>query len=902
MALIQRSISPDAGFLAAAAQSISEFARENELTPADLSSLQVILPNLKLANDLAQTLRATVDGPILLPHMATLSGMVEAWLPRFNPVSDARRQLILHSQLRGRNWFDESLLWDVVAELTGLFDALTEHAVKLPADEAALLRQLEQAFELNDSAALAFEARLVNTLWLAEAQGQPSHVAACLLACRMWMEALRQPLVVVAEERDAGLLQGQLEDLAQRLPVLLLCPDRGLSQGGLAGILNAAWPLAGSPEETQALHERAQALAPEAMTEASESLGLVSADSLEGLAQAVADQVLEWAHAGREKIALIALDRLAARRARALLERDGVLVQDETGWKMSTTRAAAVVDAWLEVLASDAYHRSLVDLLRAPMLFADMADEQRAAAGLAVEELITETGVASGLERLLREAAGQPLAASVLTRLGDARALMQTNRPASISEWLQRLRSSLDALGALPCFARDNAGRAWLEWHEMRLGELTGETAVFSFTSWRHWFNRQMDSSLYRDESIDSPVIMTHLAATRLRCFDGVILVGADAEHMVPGAQPVWLTHSALRRSLGLPPLEAALAQQREDIAGLMLGSGQTLIAWQSRNRGEELMPAPEISMLISTLSAGGKDAVVRRHGAWNVPPSDIVFDRHLPSPQVPRQRIPDQLSASAMHNLLTCPYRYFARYILRLDEQDVLSEAMEKSDFGNQLHDMLNKFHQKYPHLIDQESTVLLQTLETMTEEAFAAVVERNFQDHAWRLRWRSRLSAYIAWQCEREREGWIWAGGEIERRRDMVLGNGEMLRLKGRIDRMDTASHEGQKQVALLDYKTRGMASLRNQAQDPDDVQLAFYALLNDMDVAEAGYVALDDQSVGMARIAEPQARAASLEACIRACFEGMHAGQGMTAQGTPGNCAYCEMRGVCRKEWLA
>lgn len=902
MPLIQRSISPGAGFLAEAARHMHEFAQARHLAPADLSSLQVILPNLKLANDLAQALRASVSGPVLLPHMATLSGMVEAWLPQFDAVADARRQLILHAQLRSRNWFDESLLWDVVAELTGLFDTLTEHAVKLPDDEQELLQQLAQAFELNDSAALAFEARLVNTLWLAEAQGKPSRLSARVLACQAWMRQLQHPLVVVAEERDAGLLQGTLEALAQDLPVLLLCPDRALAQGELAEVLTAAWPLAGSEAVSQALFERAERLAGTQIEKARACLGMVSADSLEGLAQAVADQVLEWAHAGRQNIALIALDRLAARRARALLERDGVLVQDETGWKMSTTRAAAVVDAWLEVLASDAYHRALIDLLRAPMLFADLSENQHAAACLAVEQLVAETSVASGLERLLKEAGKLPSAFAILSRLKDARAVMQLGKAASISEWLQRLHESLEVLGALRSFEGDNAGRAWLEWHEMRQAELAGETAAFSFTSWRHWFNRQMDSSLFRDESIDSPVIMTHLAATRLRCFDGVILVGADAEHMVPGTQPVWLAHSGLRRSLGLPPLDSALAQQREDIAGLMLSAGQTLVAWQSRNRGEELMPAPEISMLISTLGAQGKNSGVRRHIARNVALSTDAGEAHVSAPSVPQARIPAQLSASAMQTLLSCPYRYFARYVLRLDELDVLSEAMEKSDFGNQLHDMLKEFHQRFPVLQAEEPAALLAALEAMTETAFAEVVERNFQDHAWRLRWRSRLSAYIGWQCKREQEGWKWLDGEVERRRDLALSNGHTLQLRGRIDRMDVATRDGGRQVALLDYKTRGMAALRKQAQDPDDIQLAFYALLNGMDVSEAGYVSLDDQSVDMARIADPLTRAEALEACIRACFDGMFGGQGLPAQGTPAACGYCEMRGICRKEWQA
>ena len=54
------------------------------------------------------------------------------------------------------------------------------------------------------------------------------------------------------------------------------------------------------------------------------------------------------ARRGLRRIALVAEDRLTARRVRALLERQQVLVADETGWKLTTTRAAATVDALLE--------------------------------------------------------------------------------------------------------------------------------------------------------------------------------------------------------------------------------------------------------------------------------------------------------------------------------------------------------------------------------------------------------------------------------------------------------------------------------------------------------------------------------------------------------------------------
>ena len=404
MSLRIQRLAPDAGFLSGAARAILDFARPGP-NAADYSACQVLLPNLKLAHPLSLALGQEAGRVLLLPRMATLTGFAEPGIAELQALPDARRQLMLHSLLRGKGWFDEALLWDIVAELTALFDALTEASVSLPADEARLLAELEAAFELRDSASLAFEAKLVNTLWRAEAEGRPSRAMARLLGLSQALAAFDGPLVFVAEDREIGPLRALVESAAERLPVLLILPDRAEADDALALTLAAAWPLTA---ESPALLERMAGLPAETVNEAASRVGLMACESLEVLAQSVADRVLAWLREGRRDIALIACDRLAARRARALLEREGVLVLDETGWKMATTRVAAVVDAWLEVIASDAYYRALIDLLRAPLLFGDLDAMQRGAACLRLEALIRERNLANGLERIRAEAGGKP--------------------------------------------------------------------------------------------------------------------------------------------------------------------------------------------------------------------------------------------------------------------------------------------------------------------------------------------------------------------------------------------------------------------------------------------------------------------------------------------------------------
>jgi ATP-dependent helicase/nuclease subunit B len=90
----------------------------------------------------------------------------------------------------------------------------------------------------------------------------------------------------------------------------------------------------------------------------------VICEDFEDEANCAAAQVLEHLAHGRRPVALIAQDRILVRRVRALLERESVSIRDETGWKLSTTRAAGRVMALLQAAAPDASSDALLDWLK----------------------------------------------------------------------------------------------------------------------------------------------------------------------------------------------------------------------------------------------------------------------------------------------------------------------------------------------------------------------------------------------------------------------------------------------------------------------------------------------------------------------------------------------------------
>jgi ATP-dependent helicase/nuclease subunit B len=206
-----------------------------------------------------------------------------------------------------------------------------------------------------------------------------------------------------------------------------------------------------------------------------------------------------------------------------------------------------------------------------------------------------------------------------------------------------------------------------------------------------------------------------------------------------------------------------------------------------------------------------------------------------------------------------------------------------------------------------------------------------------------------YLDWLSERERQGQRFERGEVERRvrpwAEVEPALAE-LTLLGRIDRVDDTP-EG---TLLIDYKTGSLKGLKDKVADPlEDTQLAVYAVLMNAspearppnaspgpslsrDAGEAlppdastedslsrdagegmgerhsgsppalraQYLALDDAK-GIAAIEHEEVAhtAAIMLTGLRADLLSVHAGAPLPALGEGVACAYCEMRGLCRRD---
>lgn len=862
----------------------------------DLSALTVVIPSPALGPDVRKALAAAAGTTLLMPRLATLNQLVAHDKAASQP--DSLRQLRLYRLLRARGWFADGALWEICAELIALFEELSERAIGLPEDEAALVARLEQAYDAYGSAPLRFEAEVVHRLWRAEASGSPGRHAAMSLALTHLAEQGAAPLFMLCEGEPRPVEMAFCRTWAGRHDVTIFLPERDVAASPLMGVLNAAWPT--GAEGAQPLARRADA----ARAHLPESplagrLHLIGAASLEEEAAVVVAEVRRWLAMGRKRIALVACDRMAARRARALLERDGILMQDETGWKLATTRAAALLDAWLEVVSADAYHRDLLDLVKSPFVFDELTEEARQSALMQLEDGLARHNLVYGLARyeaVLAREGGHAEAVGMLRQVEAARRRMPRVR-ASVADWLSGLEQALGELGALPRLARDEAGATLLELLRTRRDELSAVPERLTFGEWREWLNRELEEAAFIDRGIESPLVMTHLAATRLRRFDAAILIGADRDNLAPAFARAIFSSPAVRSDLGLSMPAEAVARLRDDLAGLIAFSSEVTATWQVFRGDEANLLCAELSLLsVLHMRAWGDDLV-------DTPPAALSFPvgagTTMPRPAAPL-RVPLRLSPSAYISLMACPYQFYARRMLGLAEAEEVREALEKRDYGEHVHRILQRFHETHAQLSGLPDEVLEAVLVAISRDVFAPVIEDNFLNHAWLARWLECVPGYIAWQKGREAAGWRYAGGELVRERIMPLAGGGDLLLQGRLDRLDRRSDGSE---AVLDYKTQDAQALKRRLADPsEDVQLACYALLQGVQVDEACYVALQGGKPVQLDMPEVQALACKQEARLIAAIEALRAGAALPAHGIDAACAWCEARGLCRRDYHA
>ncbi len=847
----------------------------------DLSGLTVLVPNHRAGQDFARVLARTVGRTALIPPRIT---PLKAWAETVLTGSDrgepqARRLARLHGVLRRVDWLGAVDRWALASELLQLADELS--AARLGNALGARIRALQ-------GGSLDRETALIEAVWQAlnsDGHDPQARYARALDTLLAQIGAAPQPIYGYALGTLTAVEQQFLERCAGLAPLTLLEPDADAA----ARTLQQAWQTTEPP-----LRERAALLARQFPSSPIESsVTLAPAPHLEAEARAVAAWVAEQLHAGRRDIALIALDRETARRVRALLERLDVLVADETGWTLSTTAAAAVIDRWLECVASDFPHVELLDLLKSPFLLGELAARQDQV--LRFELALRRHGVSQGMADLQRLAHAQfgALPPWLAALAGARQGFAQTRAP--LATWLARLEDSLGRLDAHAPLQADAAGASVLDTLATLRRELADDAEKYGFGEWRRWLNLALESASFIDARVASPVVLTSLPAARGRLFEAVAVIGADARKLPPRPTP-GLFSQATRAQLGLSTAAIEAAAATADLAQLLI-QGPALLSWQAWH-DDEPNPASPLVLRLQALHQAAWGTPLPEHASGEPPAQTGPLPAACtqPAPAVPPAQLPRRYSPTAYQTLLDCPYRFFVTRVLGIRELDAADEALDKSDYGNALHRILKAFHDSDP---EPARGAALARLQEISAAEFAALPA--YTAAAWRSRWEAVQPAYIDAWLDWVAQDWRYQSGETEFALPQpVAGLGEVT-LHGRVDRVDLRrGPAGDEARMVIDYKTGAAQALKKKLKDPAEaVQLPVYAWLAD---AAAAYLPINDVPVAPLEL-DGETDVDAISRRLPELLEAIAAGAALPASGIDAVCQHCEARGLCRKGmWTA
>lgn len=857
----------------------------------------VLLPHMALAPALVRAISAAAGGASPLPRILTL----QEWLAQ-QPVppvklTQTQRVVELQRQLAGRSWLVGADHWTMAAELADLFEALGRASSRLPADVEQFTALLEAAYQTRAGDLLRADARLVHELWHA-CEGRPewglSRWQRDELAMAHLLGRPEGPLWVFDAARLTPQAAGFVERYAGSAPVTLGVLD-------VAASARAAWvhEACVADADADALGQRARdwvadhPLPPQ-------GIHVHVALGREGEARHVCDTVCGWLADGLQRIAVVATDRALARRLRALLERRGVLAEDAAGWSFATTRVGAAVRDLVRLQA-----RPTAALLHAtidsPLVAADQRDALLAALCPSLDALPPHALLA--WEAPVAAAAESADASAWLDTLRDSLRMMGGSaRP--MADRIGSLRAALERLA--PHLALDVAGRQWLAHLQESQQALARDAAHRSRRDLAGWLDWALENTLFRDDSVQSPVLLTHPSALRGMTFDALIVAGADAAHLPSIGSRARIIRDAARAELGLPDAAARRAAAVEDWCLLMGCAPRIEISWQTLDdRGEPNAASPWVQLMQGfhalawgvSLPAAVPFAAAASETAATLPPAEWAA---LSAP-------PGALSPSAYEALLECPYRWFVRTGLGLKAPDEVSESVAARDFGVLVHQILGDFHRAVPQIAALGREAALQRLEDIALRCFEPVVARDHAATAWLERWRDVAPAYVDWQLVREAEGWRIDPAACEQPVHLPLrwGADAELMLHGRPDRVDRCNGS----AAITDYKTGARKPLECLVSDPtEDAQLVLYAALID-GVSEVAYLPLGQDAVeegGLRAVvlAQPlldQAVAGHIER-LRDTLQRVGSGESLRAMGDAAACRHCHARGICRRDHRA
>jgi CRISPR/Cas system-associated exonuclease Cas4 (RecB family) len=407
--------------------------------------------------------------------------------------------------------------------------------------------------------------------------------------------------------------------------------------------------------------------------------------------------------------------------AKKVFTEAGIPYQLEDSFPLATEAYLASVDLVLELIATGARRDSALALLRSPLFAFEGVTEVEVASFDELTLRLREPGGIDRLERLkarLSRTPIQPSLPGMESKDSTARAL-----PA-IDALLEATRALAAVAEETPLTAKIASLRSFLEERASDLDledpRLARAKAAFDsildrldaaarkvsdpgrdFTYFREKLRRAIEAHTFGVATGETGVSIVDARSAPFGGFDLLVLMGLNEDEWPARAERNIFYPQRLLQDFGFPSDRELLASERRQFLGLLDLPSKHLVLFRHQLEDEvPTVPSPFLedvrSSDIEQTSLGSRlgEIVVSRPEALRR--GLAVSERSIePRPagwvEGPLL-VSEPISATAFELFLRCPFKYYSRYLLSLEEEEVVGEELSPLDRGRILHEVLQE------------------------------------------------------------------------------------------------------------------------------------------------------------------------------------------------------------------
>jgi hypothetical protein len=580
-------------------------------------------------------------------------------------------------------------------------------------------------------------------------------------------------------------------------------------------------------------------------------------------AQQAAHQILEWLSENSEdEITVAVIDRLAARRLIGLLADVGVLVDDRTGWRLSTSNVAG----WFDQLLQQYIERGqLIEIVR-PFT------------GFPIENV--EPWVFGGADE-----------------------------PHTLSQWALAFCRLFERYDIEEALYRDEAGEQLLcALSVMR--QSTSQT-VFDAHEFQTAWRSLAESLRFRPQDIESPVRMVPLLSTRMCRFNRVLVLGCAQSHFQES--PPSLLPPSVAQEFGFSKPRLARIQKISALYELLMYSNQVTLLHSAEVAGRPEMLLSELTWLdlllrkVDGLSHEWSSVWHRTLGNFEMSVSALPEQPLKLKALQEGKSVPNTLRVTALDDWVACSLRFGLKHVLPWSQQRDLGSKSYEQLRGNFIHKVLERTAYQMAQA-GQGLSELKVWKKVLLDQAQGVWERLEFKDRAIIypfLKFFGQIVPRVAGKLmERQIQGWQFKAAEKEVVMTLKLQpSGYIVNLKGRIDRLDQRDDS----LAIADIKFTNPTVLRKRLEQPlsqpqlpayqvmlnhQSTQLDFLGLHSD-NVDWVTFPSMSDDWKALGFLSWGDVLVSQLSTDLDHFFSGQ-----VEWNASPGEaCRWCDVKGICR-----